>query len=171
MKRALFLGIIFLFLTTTCEKKQENEELNLNFSSDSFGCSSFFVYKINETGNVGIAVGGSREGLNLSTDEQSFDLATHADNLHVEMVKSPSLASYYCNDVIIDNRIYGRWVGKEGLIKIKITEDNHDDSPFGEEYYRIDVTIEWVNLENAKGDKISIEHLYFNDVAVGPLPG
>jgi uncharacterized lipoprotein YehR (DUF1307 family) len=172
MKNVIFsLSIIFLF-ATACDNEEKTKNFDGQFSSESRGCGSFVVYKVNDTNDMAIAVIGSRESLNLSMTEQTFDLSkANANNLKVEILKFATKASlYYCDDVAGDE-ITDKWVGKSGQIKIVITEDYIDDNPQFRATYKINVKIENVILENNDENKIIIGSLAFKDVTVGWSPG
>ena len=168
--------ILTLFTTIACEKESPDSELtsNFNFTTESYGCSSFVVYKFNTEKDATIAVIGKRENLNLSTSEQSFDLSSINENdLKVEIKKFADVAgSYYCDDVMGDDpEVLNSWRGKNGIVKIKIVEDNIGTNPAGKPEYRISVKLEDVDFEDANGEKVKINYLEFNDVYVGWLPG
>ncbi|MDR2146576.1 MAG: hypothetical protein LBE91_08990 [Tannerella sp.] len=145
---------------------------HIEFASDSGGCGSFVVFKMNYENNMGVAVMGSREQLNLSKEEQTFDLSkTSSDILHVEIVKYIKLVSaYYCDDVAGDE-IEDLWTSTSGKVKIQIMQDFEDGLSIWDRIYIITVKIENIVLENSKGDKIKIDYLDFNNVRVGFLPG
>jgi len=137
--------------------------------SEGFGCSSFLVYKLNDYKDVGIAVIGDMEKLNLSETEQSFNLSENED-LFVEINKfSDNAHGYYC-DCVFEGEISETWKSVSGTAKIKIKQNIIPHySEF--ESHTINITLENVVLQNNDGSTIIIYNMVFSDVGVGWLPG
>jgi len=163
-----FIWTILLLLNSGCKK--ENIKPDLNFTDQSYGCQSFTVYKINKDGDAVIAVIGSRDNLKLSKTEQSFNLS---NDLKVEVKRFKGDAKkYYCNDVPSEaGDIISTWTGYQGTVKIKIVQDSIATNPQGKPEYKINVTIDNIELKNSNDKKISVDHLEFKEVYVGWLPG
>lgn len=140
----------------------------------SFGCSSFRVYKINYTGynDIGIAVTGNREKLNLSETEQTFDLSKiDAQDLNVEIKKFASGSQgYYC-DCVFEGELSDTWTSVSGTVKIKIVQDYEGNPETFEKIYIINVILENIILKNDKENIIIVNQLEFKNVSVGWLPG
>jgi hypothetical protein len=156
-----------------CDKGQEKGIVNLQFPSESWGCASFIVYKINGANKTSIAVKGNRDKLDLSMTEQTFDLSkTDSDVLSVEIVRYDKLTNdgYYYDDVAGDE-ITDRWTSTSGTVKVRIVRDYEDDLPDREKLYTITVRIENVILKNDKGDAVKADRLEFNDVQIGMMVG
>lgn len=146
----------------------------MKFTGEAKGCSSFIVYKLNDSKDESISVAGDRDALNLTTDEKSFDLQTiNTNDLKVEIKRFDSDASaYYCDD-IADNdlEIISTWTGIKGTVKIQIVEDSIGINPIGEPEYIINVTLEKIDFQNNNDKKVSIDNIEFKEVYVGWLPG
>lgn len=171
MKQIISLWSILLLLTMGCKK--ENIKPDLNFTSESHGCSSFTVYKVNKDNEVAVAVIGNRNKLNLTTSEKSFNLnSINANELRVEINRFKGYAkSYYCNDVENAAELISHWPGKSGTVKIRIVQDSIGTNLIGGPGYKINVTIDNVAFENENEKKVSIDNLEFKEVLVGWLPG
>jgi hypothetical protein len=143
-------------------------------SSPSSGCNSFLVYKMRSNGynDIGIAVSGNREKLNLSKTEQIFDLSkTDVQDLKVEIKKfTLDSRGYYC-DCVFEGKLLDTWTSTSGTVKIKIAQDYEGNPSALEKIYTINVILENVVLKNDKGSTLIVEHLEFNDVVVGLLTG
>lgn len=163
---------MLLLLYSGCNK--ENIKPDLNFTNDSYGCSSFIVYKTDKNKDDVIAVIGNRDALNLSKTEQTFDLKNvNQSNLKVEIKRFKGDASkYYCNDVASEaGDIISTWTGKSGTVKITIVQDSIAFNPQGKPEYKITIKIENVNFENGNEKEVTIDNLEFKEVYVGWLPG
>lgn len=172
MKLLPLLWTLTMLLTSSCKK--ENIKPNLNFTSTSYGCSNFIVYKVNKNEDAAIAVIGNREKLNLSTTEQTFNLTSvNPDELKVEIRRYKGNAGkYYCNDVPSEaGDLISIWNSKNGNVTIKIVQDSVGTNAVGKPLYIIDVKINNIEFENNNGRNISIDELKFENVNVGWLPG
>ena len=150
--------------------KKENIKPDLNFTDESCGCQSFIVYKINKEGDATLAVIGSRDNLNLSKTEQSFNLS---NDLKIEVKRFKGDAKkYYCNDVPSEaGDIISTWTAYQGTVKLQIVQDSIAFNSQGKPEYKINVTIENIEFKNNNDKKFSVDLLEFKEVYVGWLPG
>lgn len=173
MKLTTFFWVFSLLLTTSSCKK-ENIKPDLNFTAESYGCSSFIVYKVNKDEDAAVAVIGNRDNLNLTTSEKSFNLySVNANDLKVEIKRfKGNSKKFYCNDVPSEaGDIISTWTGKNGTVKIIITQDSIATNPLGKPEYKITVKLENMDFENENGKRMTIDNLEFKEVYVGWLPG
>jgi hypothetical protein len=145
------------------------------YSLPSFGCGSFFVYKTNNNNyynDIGIAVSGNREKLNLSKTEQTFDLnKIDVQDLKVDVQRfTPGSRGYYC-DCVLEGDLLDTWTSISGTVRIKIVEDYEGDPSAFEKNYTINVILENAVLQNDKGSIITVKQLEFKNVNVGWVPG
>jgi len=144
------------------------------YLSPSLGCSSFCVYKLNNSGHsdVGIAVVGNREKLSLSETEQIFDLSEmDVQDLKVEIKRFTSGSQgYYCN-CVFEGELLDTWTSVSGTVKIKIVQDYEGNPEEFENPYTINVILENIVLKNDKGHTIIVNRMEFSNVTVGWLPG
>lgn len=148
-----------------------SQQPTLDFSEKGRGCSSFIVYKYSSDQTVAISVSGSREGLNLSLQEQRFDIANN-ERLSVKIREFADRSNnFFCDDILGNEpQITRIWNGIDGQAEIVIIEDSVDVQPW-QTPYRLTVRLSNVILRNDAGETLTLETIDFTDVLVGWLPG
>ena len=175
MKNLKFLMACLLVsaLTFSCNKdKVITDFTGSTFTTQAGGCGTFFVYRFNVDEELAITVRGERDALNLSTDEQIFDLENTA-GLDVAVLQFNKAASdSYCNDVIINGapQIINSWEGINGTVSIQITEDSIYFSEY-ELIYKVSIKVEEVEFIDSDGNTQEVDAVEFSNVNVGWLPG
>lgn len=165
---------ILLHLAACSHNLQEyaSPEAPIQFTGPTKGCASFMVYQINEAGDRSLAISGDRQALELSTQLQSFPIAT-TDNLQITLLAyEGDIDRYYCDDALGDEpQLLDRWDATSGQALIRIVEDNTGQAGPGQTLYTLSIELRDVRLRNAQGEVINIDHHVFDIVEVGWLPG
>ncbi len=150
------------------------QEISNIFQSNARGCGNIFVYKTNQDDTTGISVDADLDKLKLSTTSQTFNLG-EVDGLEVELLigLNSGIRGFYCNDV--DDGYTPdptKMFGKKGQVTITITDFDRT-APVWDRNYNATVILNNIDFmeENGVESSVTVDHLLFEDVRVGWLPG
>lgn len=164
---SLLILLVLLAINQSCSGEKIRPK-DLEFSAQARGCGNFFVYKYAQNQLAGLVVNGRTDELGLEDlQEHVFELPDEHITVKVDKFRK-KLASLYCDDVIEPGEEpVNTYLATSGTVRIRILEGSMgpDDT------YKVNVLIEQVELEDDKGDKITIESESFENVVVGWLPG
>ena len=166
------LGYFFAARKTNVFSPTPKVPASIAFQETGGGCSNIFVYKINSDDTAGISVGATKEKLNLSTMEKTFEIGK-TDGLNVEIRIGDKIKMLYCNDAVDPDKPEPKMlIGKSGKAIISISKID-ESQPVWNRNYTATVILKDVHFieENGNNSDITVDELIFKDIRVGWLPG
>ncbi len=166
------LGYFFVARKTNVFSPTLNLPTNITFQETGGGCGNIFVHKINNDDTAGISVSVTKEKLNLSPAEKTFEIGK-TDGLNVVILVGEKIAQWYCTDIFYPNQPEPKkLVGISGKAIISIS-DADKSKPEWSGNYTATVILKDVQFSDDTGSisDITIGELIFKDIQVGWLPG
>ncbi len=183
------IGLASAFLFVSCKQDSHSDrdsrveqvsaqsisvgEPTLNLTAAG-GCGNFGVHAMNPEHTEALVVSIDRKALGISTEEKTFQLADHAENISIHLEQSRSdieerLRFFICDDQVFPNRVLPKtWKALEGTVTVKISED----APALGVEYKATVHLKDVKIVDPDtGETKTIEALDFDEISVGWLPG